>query len=297
MTAEPDQGWADRPTELKPGDWKAALFDVWGGIAQDRLSLIAAGIAFFGLLALFPAITALMAIAGLFLTPGDVTAQIQQISAMMPQSAAEIVIDQAQSVAGSDQGGLGLAAALGVLIALYSASAGVSNLIQGLNVCYGARESRNFVKLKAVTMVMTLLMILGFLVALAVILVLPGVLAILHLGAEVEIAVSILRWVLLLCFTVTGIALIYHFGPDRRPARWRWITPGALIACLLWIVASFGFSLYAENFGSYQETFGSLAGVVLLLFWLWISAFIVLLGARINAALESQTRARTQVPS
>lgn len=181
-----------------------------------------------------------------------------------------------------------------MIIALYSASAGVSNLIAGLNVCYAVRETRNFIKLKAVTMVMTLLLIVAFLMSLAVVLVLPGVLSVLQLGATVEITVSILRWILLLGFTVTGIALIYHFGPDRRPARWRWVTPGAVIACVLWIVASFGFSLYAENFGSYQETFGSLAGVVLLLFWLWISAFIVLLGARINAALEDQTRAPTQ---
>ncbi|MDO6587220.1 YihY/virulence factor BrkB family protein [Salipiger sp. 1_MG-2023] len=294
MTSDPDTTWAARPAELQRRHWISAAKDVWTGISRDRLSLIAAGIAFFGLLALFPAITALMAIAGLFLTPGDVTAQIQQISAMMPPSAADIVIEQAKSVAGSDQGGLGLAAALGVIIALYSASAGVSNLIAGLNVCYGVRESRNFIKLKAVTMVMTLLLIVAFLMSLSVVLVLPGVLSLLQLGATVEITVSILRWILLLGFTVTGIALIYHFGPDRRPARWRWVTPGALIACLLWIVASFGFSLYAENFGSYQETFGSLAGVVLLLFWLWISAFIVLLGARINAALEDQTRAPTQ---
>ncbi|EIE49291.1 ribonuclease BN [Salipiger aestuarii] len=294
MTATPETTQADHPAELRRGDFKTAALEVWRAISQDKLSLIAAGIAFFGLLALFPAITALMAIAGLFLTPGDVTAQITQVSQMMPQSAAEIVIEQAKGVAGSDQGGLGIAAALGIVIALYSASAGVSNLIQGLNVCYGTHETRNFVKLKAVTMMMTLLMILGLVVALAVVLVLPGVLAVVNLGGAVEATVSVLRWILLLGLTVAGIGLIYHFGPDRAPANWRWITPGALIACFLWVAASFGFSLYAENFGSYQETFGSLAGVIILLFWLWISAFIVLLGARINAALEARTLADPQ---
>lgn len=294
MTAAPGPTQADSPTELRRRDLKRAAVEVWTAISHDKLSLIAAGIAFFGLLALFPAITALMAIAGLFLTPDDVTAQITQVSQMMPQSAAEIVIGQAQSVAGSDQGGLGIAATLGIVIALYSASAGVSNLIQGLNVCYGTRETRNFIKLKAVTMVMTLLMILGLIIALAVVLVLPGVLAVVNLGGAIEATVSILRWIILLGLTVGGIGLIYHFGPDRKPSRWRWMTPGALIACFLWVAASFGFSLYAENFGSYQETFGSLAGVVILLFWLWISAFIVLLGARINAALEQRTSADTQ---
>ncbi len=291
MTASPSPTLAERPAELRPADFKAAALEVWAGISRDRLSLIAAGIAFFGLLALFPAITALMAVAGLFLSPGDVAAQISQVSQMMPQSAAEIVIGQAQGVAGSTDGGLGIAAALGLIIALYSASAGVSNLIQGLNVCYGSTETRNFIKLKAVTMVMTLLLILGLVIALAVVLVLPGVLAVVNLGGAIEATVSVLRWILLLGFTVTGIGLIYHFGPDRTPAHWRWITPGALIACILWVAASFGFSLYAENFGSYQETFGSLAGAVILLFWLWISAFIVLLGAKINAALENRTQA------
>lgn len=288
-----ETSFASRPAELGRASWKAAALRVKDGIGEDRLSLIAAGVAFFGLLAIFPAITALMAVAGLFLTPADVTEQIQQISAMLPDRAAEIVIDQAKSVAGSDQGGLGLAALLGLGLALYSASAGVGNLVAGLNVAYGERESRGFVKLKLTTMALTFLLIVGLVLAFAGVLILPGVLAVIPLGGTAELLVSGLRWVLLLGFTVLAVALIYHFGPDRRPARWRWVTPGAAIACLLWIVTSVGFSIYAENFGSYQETFGSLAGVVILLFWLWISAFVVLLGGKINAELEHQTRTDT----
>lgn len=291
MTGE--TSWADRPSELHRGDWKAAALRVKDGVTEDRLSLIAAGVAFFGLLAIFPAITALMAIAGMVLSPGDVTDQIQQISAVLPQRAAEILIDQAKSVAGSDQGGLGLAAIFGILLALYSASTGVGNLIQGLNVAYERRETRGFIKLKLITIVMTLLLIVGVVVALAAVLVLPGLLAVMQLGETVESVVWVLRWVVLLGSTVVAIGVIYHYGPDRRAPRWRWVTPGAAIACLLWLAASIGFSVYAENFGSYQETFGSLAGVVILLFWLWISAFVVLLGGKINAALEERTGADT----
>lgn len=288
-----ETSFAARPSELGRARWTQAALRVKDGIGEDRLSLIAAGVAFFGLLAIFPAITALMAVAGLFLTPADVTDQIQQISAMLPDRAAEIVIDQAKSVAGSDEGGLGLAALLGLGLALYSASAGVGNLVAGLNVAYGERETRGFVKLKLITIALTLLLIVGLVLAFAGVLVLPGVLAVIPLGGTAELLLSALRWVLLLGFTVLAVALIYHFGPDRRAAHWRWITPGAAIACVLWIATSVGFSIYAENFGSYQETFGSLAGVVILLFWLWISAFVVLLGGKINAELEHQTRADT----
>ena len=288
-----ETSYASRPAELGQANWKRAALRVKDGIGEDRLSLIAAGVAFFGLLAIFPAITALMAIAGLFLTPADVTDQIQQISAMLPERAGQIVIDQAKSVAGSDQGGLGLAALLGLGLALYSASAGVGNLVAGLNVVYSERETRGFIRLKLTTIALTFLLIIGLVMALAGVLVLPGVLAVIPLGGTAELLLSGLRWVLLLGFTVLGVALLYHFGPDRRPANWRWITPGAAIACVLWIIASVGFSIYAENFGSYQETFGSLAGVVILLFWLWISAFVVLLGGKINAELEHETRADT----
>ena len=130
----------------------------------------------------------------------------------------------------------------------------------------GAIAGIGFVKLKLTTMALTFLLIVGLVLAFAGVLILPGVLAVIPLGGTAELLLSGLRWVLLLGFTVLAVALIYHFGPDRRPARWRWVTPGAAIACLLWIVTSVGFSIYAENFGSYQETFGSLAGVVILLF-------------------------------
>ncbi|WP_229672954.1 YihY/virulence factor BrkB family protein [Salipiger pallidus] len=258
-------------------------------LVADRISLVSAGVAFYALMAIFPAITALMAIAGLFITPADVTAQIQQVTELLPQRAAEILIEQAKSVAGSQSGGLGLAAALGILLALYSASAGVAHLIEGLNVAYDEKEKRGFIRLKLTTLALTLLLIVGLLLAIGALLVLPGILAIFELGPVFEAVVSWVRWGVLLLLVVAGIALIYRFGPSRKSAEWAWIAPGALVACLLWLMGSVAFSLYAEHFGSYQETFGSLAGVIILLFWLWISAYVILLGAEINAEMEAQT--------
>lgn len=284
-----DGSFATKPRRIGLTGWKAIALRVKSELTADRISLVSAGVAFYALLAIFPAITALTAFAGLFFTPADVTAQIQEVTAVLPQRAAEILIEQATSVAGSQSGGLGLAAALGILLALYSASQGVAHLIEGLNVAYDETEERGFVRLKLTTLTLTLLLIAGLLVAIGALVVLPGVLAIFQLGPELETFASWARWGVLLLLVIAGIALIYRFGPSRKGAEWGWITPGALVACLLWLAGSLAFSLYAEHFGSYQETFGSLAGAIILLFWLWISAFVILLGAEINAEMEAQT--------
>ena len=290
-----DGSYAARPRQIGLTGWKAIMLRVKDELAADRISLVSAGVAFYALMAIFPAITALMALAGLFITPADVTAQIQQVTAVLPQRAAEILIEQAKSVAGSQTGGLGLAAALGILLSLYSASAGVGHLIEGLNVAYDETEKRGFIRLKLTTLALTLLLIVGLLSAIGALLVLPGILAIVELGPVFEAIVSWARWGVLLLSVVVGIALIYRFGPSRKSAEWAWLAPGAIVACLLWLMGSIAFSLYAENFGSYQETFGSLAGVIILLFWLWISAYVILLGAEINAELEAQTTHDTTI--
>lgn len=290
-----DGSFATHPRHIGLPGWKAIALRVKSELAADRISLVSAGVAFYGLMAIFPAITALMALAGLFITPADVTAQIQEIAAVLPQRAAEIVIEQAKSVAGSHSGGLGLAAVLGLLLALYSASQGVAHLIEGLNIAYDETEERGFIRLKLTTLALTLLLIAGLLVAIAALLVLPGILAVFQLGSALETFASWARWGVLFVLIMTGIALIYRFGPSRRAANWAWITPGAFVACLLWLAGSLAFSLYAEHFGSYQETFGSLAGAIILLFWLWISAYVILLGAEINAEMEAQTSHDTTV--
>ncbi|AJE49077.1 membrane protein [Celeribacter indicus] len=280
---------ASRPLELGWSGWKAALLRVKDALRQDRVGLVAAGVAFFGLLALFPAITAVIALGGLLFEPSEITEPIRSISAAMPERAAQIILDQATAVAGTRDGGLGLAAILGLAIALYSASKGVANLIEGINVAYNQSETRGFIRLKALTLGLTLLLIVGVVVAIAAIVVLPGLLAILDLGPVTEMVITVVRWAFLLVLAVLSIAAMYRFGADREPAQWRWVLPGALLSCLLWIGSSLLFALYAENFGSYQESFGTLAGVIILMIWLWISAYVVLLGAELNGELEAQT--------
>lgn len=286
---------AETPTEIPAIGWKDIALRVKDEIASDHVGLIAAGVAFYALLALFPALTAIMALSGLVLEPAEVTAQLENLTQLMPQQAAQIILDQAVAVAGSEQGGLGAAFIIGLLLAIYSASKGMGSLIEGLNVAYDEEESRGFVKKTLWTLGLTVFLILGLLLGLVAALAVPAILNIVKFPAWLETTLALSRWVILALMTVFGLAVLYRYGPSRDDAEWKWLTPGTVAACVIWISASFGFSIYVSNFGSYNESFGSMAGVIILLMWLWISAFIVLLGAELNAEIEAQTSADTTV--
>ena len=284
---------AETPTDIPALGWKDIAFRVKDEIAADRVGLIAAGVAFYGLLALFPAITALIAISGLLVEPSQIVDQLESLSGLMPEEVITIVTKQATAVAGSREGGLGLAALFGVLVALYSASKGMASLIEGINVAYDEEEKRGFIRLKLVTFALTLFLMIGLLIALMATLGLPAVLAVLELGAVFEFLMTAGLWIGLFCLTVFGLSVLYRYAPSRDEPEWKWASPGAVISCLIWVVASAGFAFYVGNFGSYNESFGTLAGVIVLLMWFWISAFIILLGAELNAEMEAQTRADT----
>ncbi|WP_299971060.1 YihY/virulence factor BrkB family protein [uncultured Roseobacter sp.] len=283
----------ETPTEIPALGWKDIAFRVKDEIAADRVGLIAAGVAFYGLLALFPAITALIAISGLIVEPSQIVDQLENLSGFMPEEVISIVTTQASEVAGSREGGLGLAAIVGVLIALYSASKGMASLIEGINVAYDEEEKRGFIRLKLVTFALTLFLMIGLLVALMATLGLPAVLAVLDFGAVFEFMMTAGLWIGLFLLTVFGLSVLYRYAPSRDEPEWKWASPGAVVACLIWVIASAGFAFYVGNFGSYNESFGTLAGVIVLLMWFWISAFIILLGAELNAEMEAQTRADT----
>jgi membrane protein len=286
---------AETPIEIPVVGWKDVALRVKDGIATDRISLLAAGVAFYGLLALFPAITAVIAVSGLLVEPSQIVDQMQSLSGLVPEEVLSIITTQATSVAGSHSGGLGLAAILGLLIALYSASKGVASLIQGLNAAYNEEESRGFIKLKLLTFGLTLLLIAGLIFGLGATLAVPAVLAFVDLGPIVAIALTTVPWVGLIALTIFGLSALYRYAPSRDAPEWKWASAGAIVGCVLWIVASAGFAFYVGNFGSYNESFGTLAGVIVLLMWFWISAFIILLGAELNAELEAQTRCDTTV--
>lgn len=278
------------PEDIPPVGWLDIAVRVWNAVQRDHIDLIAAGVAFYGLLAIFPAITALTALSGLVVEPVEVSRQLELIKNFLPQEASQIILAQAADVAGSENTGLGFAFVIGLGIAIYSTSKGMASIMEGLNVAYDEVEKRGFIALKARTLAMTLLLVLAFMMGIISALLLPVVFSYLALPEWLERVLSSARWIILGFLTVTGLSFVYRFGPSRTDAKWKWITPGAVIACLLWLAASYGFSVYVSNFASYNRTFGSLAGVIILLMWLWISAYIVLLGAELNGEMEAQTK-------
>jgi membrane protein len=286
---------AEAPTEIPAKGWKDIAFRVKDELASDHVGLIAAGVAFYALLAIFPAVTALMALAGLVFEPAEVTAQLETLTRMIPKEAAQIILDQAVAVAGSEDAGLGLAFVIGLALAIYSASKGMGSLIEGLNVAFDEDETRGFIKKTIVTLLLTVFLITGLIVGLLSTLAVPAMLELIALPSWMETTLSLLRWLALAVLSVFGLGVLYRYGPARDNAEWQWLTPGAVTACVIWLVASVGFSIYVSNFGSYNESFGSMAGVIILLMWLWISAFIVLLGAELNAEIEAQTSVDTTV--
>lgn len=281
---------ADRPTHIPIAGYIDILFRMWSRQSVLNLGLIAAGIAFYGLLSLFPGITAVAAFAGTFLDPDLLLENSEDIAALLPEAAQDIVLGQLRDVAATNDAQLGLAALIGVSFALYSASRAVANLVAGLNLIFEQRETRNFFFVNALTLLLTVFLIAGVLIAIVVVAAIPVIAGLFgDRGVLVDLVMS-LRWPLLFLIGVCGIAVLYRIGPNRRPAKWRWLTPGAFVACAFWVMGSFGFSSYVQSFGSYNETFGALGGVIILLTWMWLSAFILLLGALLDAEMEAQTK-------
>ena len=283
---------ATRPAEVPALGWRDVLWRTYAELTADHVSVVSAGVAFFGLLALFPAAAALIAIAGLLLDPATIQSQIAGLAGTLPEGAASIIEEQVAAVAASDGAG-GLMAVVGVLLALYSASKGMKTLMEGMNIAYDEEEGRGFVRLAAVAIALTLFLIAGLLIALAALVALPALLGNLGLSDGAQTLVSLIRWPILAVLTILGLAVLYRYGPSRADPEWKWVSVGSGAAAVLWIVGSVAFSVYVRNFGTYNETYGTLGGVIILLTWLWLSAYIVLLGAEVNSELEHQTRADT----
>lgn len=294
MAARTERGRrAQAPGQIPAKGWRDIAFRVWEELTADHVTVVSAGVAFFGLLAIFPAIGALMSITGLFMDPATIESQLEEIASVLPQNAASILQEQARSVASNSGTGLGLAALLGVVLSLYGASKGMRTLMEGMNIAYDEEEERGFVKEYAVSFVLTLFLILGLLIALGFTVVVPALLGNLGLPEMIVRLVEWGRWPLLALFTILGLAVLYRYGPSREDPEWRWVSWGSVIATALWIAGSIAFSIYVRNFGSYSESYGALGGVIILLTWLWLSAYIVLLGAEINSEMEHQTERDT----
>jgi len=287
--AQPPGADADRPAEIPRAGWFEIVKRAFAEGKKDNVSMLAAGLAYFAFLALFPTLIAAVLLYGLLADPADVQRQVESFSSALPADAAGLLTEQMGAIASTSSSTLGIGLVIALLGALWSASGGVSNLINAVNVCYDEEETRGFLKLRGLALMLTIGAIVFMALAVGPVAVAPAVLEALPLGIVGTILLQVGRWVLLVVLVMAGLAVVYRLAPDRDAPKFRWTSVGAVVATVIWVIASVGFSLYVDNFGSYGKTYGALAGVIVLLLWLFISAYIVLLGAEINAEAEQQT--------
>jgi len=268
------------------GGWWSVARRVKDDVAADNLSMIAAGAAFFGLLALFPALAAAVALYGLVTEPATVSAHLDLLTGFVPDEARMVLDQQLQRITAATDTTLGVGAIVALVLALWSSAKGVKSLMSALNIVYQENENRGFIKLNMTAVLLMLAMLLVVPLSLATVAVLPALLDRLPLPDIVATAARWLRWPLIAAVAVGAIAMLYRFGPaySRRPTGWPW--RGAIVATVLWLIASALFSWYVSSFGSYNETYGSVAAMAVLVMWFWVSAFAVLIGGEVNVELH-----------
>jgi membrane protein len=296
VALQPDRGrTSSHPLQIPRRGWKDILWRTYTRFNQDRLLATAAGVVFFGLLAVFPAVTALVSCYGLFADPKTVGDHLQMLAVMLPEGSFQIVEDQVNRVLAKGNTELGFTFAFGLAFAVWSANAGVKAIIDALNVVYEEREKRSFVGLNLISLAFTLGGLLGCLMMVAAVVALPLVLAYLGRADSQPMLMNFLRWPTLLLLLVMALGLLYRFGPSRRPARWEWLGIGTLVAAFLWLLGSALLSWYLSHFADYNATYGSLGAAIGLMTWMWMSAIVVLLGAELNSEIEHQTAIDTTV--
>lgn len=280
---------ADAPTDIPVRGWRDILWRVYGEIGADRVIPLAAGVTYFVLLSIFPAIAALVAIFGLFADPVIIGQQLDNLASIMPAEGIDMIRGQIDRLLAQGQKTLGLTFLASLAVSLWTANSGMKALIDALNIVYDEKEKRGFFKLNAVSLLFTLCAIGFIIVSLVMVVVIPVVLRFVGLESETATLVSVMRWPLILVAIWVALTLVYRYAPSREPAKWRWLTPGSIVASLLWLAGSMLFSFYAANFASYHETYGSLGAVIAFMVWIWLSAIVVLIGAEFDAEMEHQT--------
>lgn len=265
----------------------------WGEISRDNVPIISAGVAFFALLALFPLISACLSIYGYLADPASAQDHLNQISGLLPPEAWSLINAQVQSVASAPKSGLGLRIICSLIFAFWAAGAGIRAMMRALNIAYEEPEKRHPIKFYSLAFLLTLSMALVIIAALGVIIGLPALLQVLKLDDISGLLTRWLPWGLLVIVFTLMTAVLYRYGPSRRPAKLRWVLPGVFFAALSWLFISAGFSYFVSAFSTYNATYGSLSAVIILLIWLWLTSFAIIMGAEINGEMERYTNIDT----
>lgn len=270
---------------------------MYENISKHRVLALAAGMTYYSILAIFPAIAALVALYGLFSDPTSIAKHLDQAAGFLPGGAIDIAREQLTRVTSKGAQTLGATFLIGLGTSLWSANAAMKALFDTLNIVHGEEEKRGFIKLNALSLGFTIGGVAFVLAALGSIVIVPVVLEFVGLSGLGDLLVRIGRWPAMYVVLTFALAVVYRYGPDRETAKWRWITWGSAIAALLWLAVSGLFSFYATNFGKFNETYGSLGAIIGFMTWLWISAIVVLLGAEVDAEMEHQTARDTTTGS
>jgi membrane protein len=295
---EPGRGReATAPWQIPWAGWKDIFWRTYEQMNEDRLLAVAAGVVFYGLLALFPAITAFVSSYGLFASGASINQHLSLIAGVVPEGAFHIVEEQINRIVSKGDVKLSFGFAFGLGLALWSANAGMKAIIDALNVVYDEKEKRSFVKLNLFSLGLTVAAIAALLMAIGAVVVFPLVLARFGLGNMSETLIAFLRWPALLVLVLLGLAILYRFGPSRREPKWQWVSVGSLFAAIAWLIGSALFSFYLGRFANYDETYGSLGAGIGLMTWMWLSVIVILFGAELNSEIEHQTARDSTVGS
>ncbi|MBR0741675.1 YihY/virulence factor BrkB family protein [Bradyrhizobium liaoningense] len=280
---------AKSPFAIPWAGWKDIFWRTYQRIDEDRLLATAGGVVFFGLLAIFPAVTALVSSYALFADPSTISSNLHTLATMLPEGSFQIVEDQVARVLSNGNTTLGATFLLGLLLAIWSANAGVKAIFDALNVAYEEREKRSFVKLNLVSLAFTVGGIVALLLMVGAVVAFP--LALNHLGMapESKLIVALARWPLLFLILLVALAILYRLAPSRDAPRWQWLSLGAVTAAVLWIAGSALLSWYLSEFANYNATYGSLGAAIGLMTWMWMSAIVIMFGAELNSEIERQT--------
>ena len=280
---------ATAPWQIPWRGWNDIFWRVYASFGDNRLLAVAAGVVFYSLLAIFPAVAAFVSLYGLIADASTIDAHLSLASGIFPAGAVDILHEQIAKVAAKGEARLSFGFITGLVVALWSANAGMKAIIDALNVVFDEKEKRSFVKLNLVSLLFTLVAIFSLMLALAAIVVAPIVFSAVGLSSLPGRAIAILRWPLLLVVAAAALAAIYRYGPSRTEARWQWLSVGSVAAALGWLITSVLFSWYIAHFGAYNATYGSLGAAVGMMMWMWISAIVILVGGELNAEIEHQT--------
>ncbi len=280
---------ATRPSQIPVRGWRDILMRTKNDLAKNNVSIVAAGVAFYALLSIFPALAAIVSIYGLAADPADVQETFDTLAGVLPTEARTVLSQQLHEIVTGSETTLGIGLAVAVGLALWSASGAIRALMSALTIVYGEEERRGFFKFNGIALLLTFGGILLTVASIGLVVAVPAIFAALGIENTLVILASQLRWPVLAAVVMVALAIIYRHGPSRSTAKWRWVSYGAVAATLIWLICSIAFSYYVANFGQYNETYGSVGALVILLLWFYLSAYIVLLGATVNAEMEHQT--------